>query len=141
MKCLVNLAWLTAISTLVACGSASDPDNLDQPVPLLPQPVDFEPAGDGRPPAEALADSQVLYRGNGEEPQTLDPHLAEGVPTSTILRDLFEGLTTIEPDGRIVPGTAAHWDISRDGLTYTFYLDSAAAWSNGEPVTAEDFVW
>ena len=114
MKCLVNLAWLTAISTLVACGSASDPDNLDQPVPLLPQPVDFEPAGDGRPPAEALADSQVLYRGNGEEPQTLDPHLAEGVPTSTILRDLFEGLDHDRTGlAGSCPGTAAHWDISR----------------------------
>ncbi len=140
MKWFSRPVVLLAVAMLVACGTA-DNDDLDQPVPLLPQPVDFEPAADGSVPAEALAESQVLYRGNGEEPQTLDPHLAEGVPTSTILRDLFEGLTTSEPDGRIVPGTAAHWDISRDGLTYTFYIDPAAAWSNGEPVTAQDFVW
>jgi oligopeptide transport system substrate-binding protein len=124
---------------LVACGGGTD---LEQPrVPRLPVPVVVELDTEGRPLRELLADTQVLHRGNGEEPQTLDPHLAEGVPTANILRDLFEGLATTAPGGRIVPGAAAHWNVSRDGLTYTFYLDPAGAWSNGEPVTAEDFVW
>lgn len=124
---------------LVACGGGTD---LEQPrVPRLPVPVVVELDAEGRPLPELLADTQVLHRGNGEEPQTLDPHLAEGVPTANILRDLFEGLATTAPGGRIVPGAAAHWNVSRDGLTYTFYLDPAGAWSNGEPVTAEDFVW
>jgi oligopeptide transport system substrate-binding protein len=95
---------------------------------------------DGRPDPAILAERQVLRRGNGEEPQTLDPHLAEGVPASNILRDLFEGLTTEAPDGRIVPGAAVRWNISRDGKTYTFYLRREARWSNGDPVVAEDFV-
>jgi len=114
----------------------------EQPrAPRLAQPVAVELDEDGLPLPSVLTPEQVVYRGNGEEPQTLDPHLAQGVPTANILRDLFEGLATTAPDGRIVPGAAVHWDISRDGLTYTFYLDPAASWSNGEPVTAEDFVW
>ncbi|NDY94241.1 peptide ABC transporter substrate-binding protein [Wenzhouxiangella limi] len=125
---------------MVACGG--DRSEVEEPsAPRLPQPVELELDDQGRPLPSVLADEQVIHRGNGEEPQTLDPHLAEGVPSANILRDLFEGLTTTAPDGRIVPGAAAHWDISRDGLVYTFYLRPEGRWSNGEPVTAEDFVW
>ncbi len=125
---------------LAACG-APEPDDDAPRSPRLPVPVEVAFDDEGRPVPDVLAEEQVLYRGNGEEPQTLDPHLAEGVPTANILRDLFEGLATTAPDGRIVPGAAIHWDVSRDGLTYTFYLDPDAHWSNGEPVTAHDFVW
>ncbi|QOC22670.1 peptide ABC transporter substrate-binding protein [Wenzhouxiangella sp. AB-CW3] len=125
---------------LMACGAPGS-DEVTPGSARLPVPVEVAHDEDGRPLPEILADEQVLYRGNGEEPQTLDPHLAEGVPTANILRDLFEGLTSTAPDGRIVPGAAMHWDISRDGMTYTFYLDPDAHWSNGEPVTAHDFVW
>ena len=107
----------------------------------MPQPVAVEFDADGRPLPEVLAAAQVVHRGNGEEPETLDPHLGQGVPTANVVRDLYEGLTTTAPDGRIIPGAALHWDISRDGLTYTFYLDPQAAWSNGDPLTAADFVW
>ncbi len=82
-----------------------------------------------------------MNRDNGQEPQTLDPHLAEGLASAHILRDLFEGLTAESPDGRIIPGAAIRWNISRDGKTYTFYLRRDALWSNGDPVTAEDFVY
>ena len=107
----------------------------------LPVPVEVTLDADGRPDPAVLAEVQELHRGNGEEPQTLDPHRAEGVPAANILRDLFEGLVTTAPDGRLIPGTAGRWDISRDGLTYTFYLRDNARWSNGEPVTAGDFVF
>lgn len=96
---------------------------------------------EGRPAAEVLADRQVLHRDNSEEPQTLDPHLAEGVPSANILRDLFEGLTAESPDGRVVPGAAQRWNISRDGKIYTFYLRRDARWSNGDPLLASDFVY
>lgn len=90
---------------------------------------------------DALAEQQILHRGNGSEPQSMDPHKAEGVPSSNILRDLFEGLTGESPDGRVVPAGAESWDITSDGLTYTFYLRQDAHWSNGDPVTAEDFAF
>ena len=85
--------------------------------------------------------AQVLHRGNAAEPATLDPHRSEGVPSGNILRDLFEGLTTEAPDGRIVPGVAQAWQVSDDGRSWTFHLRPDARWSNGDPVTAEDFVW
>ncbi|MFP5358860.1 MAG: peptide ABC transporter substrate-binding protein, partial [Gammaproteobacteria bacterium] len=87
----------------------------------------------------ALAES-VLRRGNGPEAETLDPHKAEGVPASNVLRDLYEGLTSEAPDGRLIPGAASRWELSADGRTYTFHLRPEARWSNGDPLTAEDFV-
>ena len=86
-------------------------------------------------------DSSVLSRGNGAEPQTLDAQRTTGVPESNILRDLFEGLVTNGPDGSTVPGAAESWTISEDGLTITFDMRDDARWSNGDQVTAEDFVF
>jgi len=128
----------TLILFLTACGDSGQPQ--DTPPEFRPQPVELVLI-DGRPDPSVLAPEQVLYRGNGEEPQTLDPHLAEGVPSAHILRDLFEGLTTEAPDGTIIPGAAMRWNISRDGRVYTFYLDRDARWSNGDRLTAEDFVF
>jgi len=105
------------------------------------RPVELILTEDGRPDPSVLAQGQELHRDNGEEPQTLDPHRAEGLASEHILRDLFEGLTAESPEGRIVPGAAIRWNISRDGKTYTFYLRRDALWSNGDPVTAEDFVY
>lgn len=93
----------------------------------------------GGPSGTELAADQTLHIGNGAEPQTLDPHRAEGVPASNILRDLFEGLTSEAPDGTVAPGVARRWEVSADGLKYTFYLRDDARWSNGDPVTAADF--
>ncbi|NND44420.1 MAG: peptide ABC transporter substrate-binding protein [Xanthomonadales bacterium] len=123
---------------LAGCGGEQDPDA--PVVSQRPKPVELVMV-DGRPDPAVLAAEQVLHRANGEEPQTLDPHLAEGVPSSHILRDLFEGLTTEAPDGTVVPGAAQRWNISRDGRIYTFYLRRDGRWSNGDPVTATDFVF
>ncbi|MFU8821758.1 MAG: peptide ABC transporter substrate-binding protein [Gammaproteobacteria bacterium] len=86
-----------------------------------------------------LAERQVLRRGNGAEPQSLDPHKSEGVPESNLQRDLYEGLTIEQPDGGVAPGAARAWEISDDGLVYTFHMRENARWSNGDPVTAHDF--
>lgn len=132
---------LPTVGTLLIAGCTPSAEELDQPPPRLPQAVPVVLGDDGRPDPAILADEQVLHRGNGEEPETLDPHLADGFPSANILRDLFEGLTTTAPDGRVVPGAAGRWDMSRDGLTYTFYLRPEVRWSNGDALTAEDFVW
>lgn len=96
------------------------------------------PARIGGESGRALAERQVLHRGNGAEPQSLDPHKSEGVPESNLQRDLYEGLTNDTPAG-IVPGAARAWEISADGLTYVFHLREDGRWSNGDPVTARDF--
>jgi oligopeptide transport system substrate-binding protein len=87
------------------------------------------------------AGTDVLHRGNHSEPNTLDPHRSEGVPSSNIQRDLFEGLVGNAPDGSLIPGAAESWEISEDGLSYRFTLRGDGRWSNGDPVTAEDFVF
>jgi oligopeptide transport system substrate-binding protein len=83
----------------------------------------------------------TLYRGNGTEPDSLDPHKGEGTSGASIRRDLFEGLVTTAPDGSLEPGAAASWIVSDDGLTYTFRLREDGRWSNGEAVTAGDFLY
>lgn len=89
----------------------------------------------------AMNPDEVLNRGNSAEPVTLDPHRSEDVATGNILRDLFEGLTTEDRDGSIIPGAAQRWDISDDGKVYTFHLRNCLAWSNGEALTAADFIF
>jgi oligopeptide transport system substrate-binding protein len=83
----------------------------------------------------------VIHRGNGAEPESLDPHKLTGVPEANILYDLSEGLLVLSPKAEPAPGVAERWDISDDGTTYTFHLRQNAKWSNGDPVTAEDFVY
>jgi len=85
-------------------------------------------------------DGIVFHRGNGSEPDTLDPHRSEETSAADILRDLYEGLTAEAIDGSLIPGVAERWEISEDGKTYTFYLRDDAKWSNGDPVVADDFV-
>ncbi|MFT5349485.1 MAG: oligopeptide transport system substrate-binding protein, partial [Gammaproteobacteria bacterium] len=85
---------------------------------------------------------QILHLGNGEEPQELDPHLTTGIPEFNIQLSLFEGVISKHPsDLSIQPGVAESWDISDDQLVYTFYFRENARWSNGDPVTAHDFVY
>jgi oligopeptide transport system substrate-binding protein len=86
------------------------------------------------------ADPTTLRRGNGPEPDTLDPQRARTDASFNILRDLFEGLTSIGTDGSAAPGAAQAWEVSADGLTYTFHLRDGLRWSNGDPVRAADFV-
>ncbi len=84
---------------------------------------------------------QVLHRQLSMSPRTLDPSLIEGVPAQRVSEDLFEGLTTLSPGGRVVPGVASSWQISDGGKLYVFHLRKNARWSNGKPVTAADFVF
>jgi len=84
----------------------------------------------------------ILHFGNGSEPQGLDPYVVTGVPEDHILRAIFEGLAvknpyTLEPE----PGVAQSWDISEDGRVITFHINPEAKWSNGDPMTAHDYVW
>jgi oligopeptide transport system substrate-binding protein len=83
----------------------------------------------------------VYHRGNTAEPETLDQHLTSTIYESNILRDLYEGLVVHGPDASVQPGVAENWTVSDDGLVYTFTLRADATWSNGDPVTAEDFVF
>jgi oligopeptide transport system substrate-binding protein len=91
---------------------------------------------------ERGSQNQELYIGIGAEPAALDPHITTGLTEYSVMLALFEGLTTLDPQTMAVrPGVAKYWEVSGDGLTYTFHLDSQARWSNGDPVTAQDFLF
>jgi oligopeptide transport system substrate-binding protein len=93
-------------------------------------------------PAEAGIRTKTLLLGNGAEPQDLDPNTCTLYTDCNVLMALFEGLTCIdEKTSEAVPGVAERWDVSPDGLVYTFHLRADAKWSNGDPVTADDFVY
>lgn len=93
------------------------------------------------PPAGAqLAEQQQIVRHIKDEPASLDPLKAVGLPEIQVIRDLFEGLTNQDAQGKIVPGVAQSWS-SNDNKSWVFTLRNNARWSNGDPVTAQDFVY
>ena len=81
----------------------------------------------------------VLNRGIGATISTLDPQVNFLATDGFILDDIYEGLIDYDANGQIVPGAAEKWDVSDDGLTYTFHLRDGLKWSNGEPLVAQDF--
>jgi len=112
---VMTVAAVVLTASLAACGQTT------------------EPSGAGGP-------HQVLHRGLGGEPATLDPVLASDNAALFLLQDLFEGLTAEAPDGRIVPGAAAYWTTSADQRRWTFHLRPNLRWSDGKPLSAADFV-
>lgn len=89
-------------------------------------------------PAEAQV---VLHRGNTSDPDTLDPQKANGQWEGHIINDLFVGLTTYDAKANAIYGAAESHTVSADGLVYTFKIREGHKWSDGTPVTADDFVY
>ena len=84
----------------------------------------------------------ILHLGNGAEPSDLDPQIITGTKENNIIRALIEGLTQTNPQtSRPEPAVAERWDVSLDGKTYTFHLRPGLVWSNGDALTAHDFVY
>src|SRR3954468_9880982 len=85
--------------------------------------------------------AKILSVGNGDEPKDLDPQVVMGNVEYSLMIALFEGLVTSDPVTMDTsPGVAERWDVSSDGLVYTFHLRENARWSNGERLTARVFV-
>lgn len=128
----VLLVLILALSVLLAaCGKKEE--NATEPTtnePTTSEPATNEPAPSNVP--------QILRLNNNTEPGYLQPGLARGTHDSWVLEHVMEGLTKKGVDGAVQPGIAESWDISPDGLTYTFHLRDAK-WSNGDAVTANDF--
>ncbi len=93
-------------------------------------------------PVESGNRLQILHQGVGADPNDLDPQIVSTNQAAAISMALGEGLTSYHPkDLHPVPGVAESWEVSPDGLAYTFHLRANAKWSNGDPVTADDFVF
>src|SRR3954465_7803132 len=89
----------------------------------------------GAPTRHELIDSRDNY-----DPRSLDPALSTDVPTGRAVGYLFDGLTRFSPDARVEPALAERWDVSPDGMTYTFHLRQGVAFHDGAPVTARTVV-
>ena len=104
---------------------------------------DAEPAGARAYFGDVTPPERDVFTFNlGAEPESFDPALATGQPDGRVCRLMFEGLT--QPDPQTLeprPAQAYRWDVSADGLTYTFHLRPGLTWTDGRPVTAEDFRW
>nr|WP_277977444.1 ABC transporter substrate-binding protein [Pantoea endophytica] len=92
------------------------------------------------PAGTQLSELQRIVINNGSEVATIDPQKAEGVPESNVMRNLLEGLVETDNNDQLVPGVAQQWQ-SEDERIWTFTLRDDARWSNGQPVTAQDFVY
>ncbi|QLB21638.1 oligopeptide ABC transporter substrate-binding protein OppA [Vespertiliibacter pulmonis] len=92
------------------------------------------------PMGTKLRAQQEITINNGTEPVSLDPHKVEGIPEAVIIRQLFEGLVVRDQKGNIQPGIAVSWTSNDDFTQWTFRLRETN-WSNGDPLTAEDFVY
>ncbi|MBX2881844.1 MAG: peptide ABC transporter substrate-binding protein [Granulosicoccus sp.] len=89
----------------------------------------------------AIAHATILNVHNGADPASLDPQKVSGDWENRIVGDIFEGLATEDMNAEPIPGQAESWTISDDGTVYTFTLREGIQWSDGTPVTAEDFVY
>src|SRR5215475_1542105 len=118
----VRCAWLAAglaLAALAACSQGAK-----------------GPAAD----SGGASDGPMLVRGGGPDPDSLDPQKVRGAEAQLMVRDLCEGLTTLDHNAAVAPGVASRWSVSADGKVYTFTLRPEARWSNGDQVVAADFV-
>ncbi|MDX2222791.1 MAG: peptide ABC transporter substrate-binding protein [Rhodospirillaceae bacterium] len=91
--------------------------------------------------SNAASAEQVFRRGNIGEPDSLDPHMTTSGYAGNVIFEMFVGLTTVDPQVNVIPGAAESWAISPDGKTYTFKIRPGMTWSDGRPVTADDFAY
>lgn len=132
-KWLLFLLMSVVMVVLVACtankSAGEDPQE------------DPEPTEETKKEEEEEKEGKVLYLNNGIEPTSLNPSIGFDQVSWDPLNNLMEGLTRLDEDSTAQAGVAEDWDISDDGLTYTFHLRENGNWSNGDPVVAEDFVY
>ena len=89
---------------------------------------------------KAAGPPDTLQRGISSDPETLDQHKSRSIQAADVIRDLGEGLVGYSATGELIPAAAQSWEISEDGLKYTFHLRDGLRWSNGEVLTASHFV-
>lgn len=130
-KWLVVLMAILTVLMLAAC-TANEDAGEEKPK---------EDGNDAEATEEKSDDGKVLYMNNGSEPTSLNPPVGFDSVSWNVLNNLMEGLTRLGEDDQPQEAIAESWDISEDQKTYTFHIRENANWSNGDPVTADDFVY
>lgn len=131
-KKLISLLLVATMAVgLVACGSDAASDSTNN--------AGGTETADAATPA-ATGDKELAVQ-IGPDPETIDPALNSAVDGGNMLLHAFECLLTVGQDGTLQPGQAETWETSEDGLTWTFHLRDGLKWSDGTPLTANDFVY
>ena len=143
LKWILLVVFVLAAFVAVACGSdSSEVSELPtEPTPVPAEPTATAPPSAEQPPPASEPSTGGVFRRQWADPPTLDPHLTTDTTSSFVVVELFSGLVTLNTDLELVPDIAERWEISADGLQYTFYLRPNAKFHDGKPVTAQDFKW
>ncbi len=144
-KRVIALLMAAAMTVgLAACGSGNAEAPAQEPAAEAPAAEDSAEA----PVVDDVAEAQAASGGNkilkvqvGPDPETIDPALNSAVDGGNMLLHAFECLLIVDQDGKLAPGQAESWETSEDGLTWTFHLREGLKWSDGTPLTANDFVY
>ena len=136
MKKLISLALAGALMLALAACGGNEPDNINDVSPAPSAPASQQPSD-----APSSGGAQELIFVLSNEPDGIDPGVTNNSFAKYVLNNCFEGLVTYDESGSVVPGNAESWDISDDGTVYTFHLRSGLKWSDGSPLTAQDYVY
>ena len=131
MRTVPALVLVGLVSLILACGSDSD----STPVP---QATASSQIAATLGSVTATAGTGGVFRRLWNEPPTLDPHQVGDVDSAGVIVEIFSGLVTLSTDLQVEPDLAERWEVSDDGLVYTFFSRSNAKFNDGKPVTAED---
>lgn len=136
MKKLISLALAGALMLALAACGGDEPGNINDVSPAPSAPASQQPSG-----APTSGGAQELTFVLSNEPDGIDPGVTNNSFAKYVLNNCFEGLVTYDESGSVVPGNAESWDISDDGTVYTFHLRDGLKWSDGSPLTAQDYVY
>ena len=148
LKWILPIVLMMAAFAAVACGGDSSDNQAesDEPsamstesTPAAAEPTSTPALGTEQPATEPTAGG--VFRRQWADPPTLDPHLTTDTTSSFVVVELYSGLVTLNTDLELEPDLAERWEISSDGLQYTFYLRPNAKFHDGRQVTAQDFKW
>lgn len=145
MKKRIILSVLLVLTlVLTACGNKdknTSNENTKAEATKSPSNEPTKEAGESSSTEPVAAEGKELAVQIGPNPETLDPALNSAVDGGNMLLHLYECLLVVDQEGKLAPGQAETWETSTDGLTWTFHLRDGLTWSNGEPLTANDFVY
>lgn len=129
------LVLALVLSAFVGCAQKTE-----EPAPADNEGQDNTQTEEPAPAEESDVPQKLTYNLEAD-PETIDPQLNTSVNGSIIISNMFEGLVTFDENLKPIPGTAESWDISEDGLVWTFHIREDAKWSDGKPVTAQDYAY